>query len=80
MMVVDVTASEPFHAGRAAPLIDPWPYSSTNPVRSYDVLADGSFLAAELSREGATRYTNVAVNEFHVVPNFFEDLKARAGK
>ena len=62
--------------GRAAPLIDPWPYVGTIDVRSYDILADGSFVAVV----GLVRRNQFRVTELHVVLNFFEDLKGRAGK
>ncbi len=45
MMVVDVAPGDPFRAGRAAALIDPWPCQRTGLARAFDVLADGSFAA-----------------------------------
>ena len=87
MMVVDVAPGDPFRAGRSAPFIDPWPVLSTTPLRSHDVLADGSFVAA--SDYGQTDAVEGAMSEIrndrmpfrvgqiHVVQNFFEELKAR---
>jgi dipeptidyl aminopeptidase/acylaminoacyl peptidase len=81
MMVVDVTPGDPFRVGPAESLIDPWPYRATLPVRSYDVLADGSFIVAANADEtvdGDPRQ-QTRVSEFHVVLNFFEVLKERMG-
>ena len=69
-------------------LIDPWPYASTTPVRSHDVLADGSFVAigaVDAAADGASTLIRDAwrrlnrVSEFHDVLNFFEEPKERVG-
>ena len=85
MMVVDVTPGDPFRVGPAESLIDPWPYGQTIPVRSYDVLADGSFIVTanvdgdEDPAEPIGLRQRNRVSEFHVVLNFFEVLKERVG-
>ncbi len=89
MVVVDVTPGDPFRVGPAESLIDPWPYGTTMPVRSHDVLADGSFIVTANADENVVgdeapagaislRQRN-RVSEFHVVLNFFEELKERVG-
>ena len=89
MMVVDVTPGDPFRVGPAESLIDPWPYSNTIPVRAHDVLADGSFIVTANADENVVGDEEPAepisfrqrnrVSEFHVVLNFFEELKERVG-
>jgi serine/threonine-protein kinase len=86
MMVVDVAPGNPFRAGRAAALIDPWPYQGTFPVRSHDLLTDGSFVATlseggEVGggeeQAGLILRNRYRVGELQVVLNFFEELRAR---
>jgi eukaryotic-like serine/threonine-protein kinase len=81
MMAVDVLAGEPFRASRAAALM-PWPYATTNPGRSYDVLADGSFVVRPLEDEAleprALLRALHRVGKIHVVLNFVEELRRRA--
>ncbi len=48
MMTADVVSESPFRIGRARILIDPWPYETTGPLRNYDVMPDGSFIATRL--------------------------------
>jgi hypothetical protein len=84
MMVVDVTPGASFGAGRARPLIDPWPYATFAPVRGYDVLADGTFVTsiAEDTLAGGDEETSLrqrfSVKQFHMVLNFSEELRRRA--
>ena len=56
-----------------------WPYVSSDPVRSHDALADGSFLAVAAAGDSASRpyCTRYRVSEMQVVLNFAEELKAR---
>jgi Tol biopolymer transport system component len=89
MMVVDVAPGDPFRAGAPEPLIDPWLYGGTTPARNYDVLADGSFVVAldedafpagdGDSAEAIPLRQRNGVGEFHVVLNFLEELRERAG-
>ncbi|WP_411279071.1 TolB family protein [Gemmatimonas sp.] len=79
LMVADVTLGDAVRVARAEPFITPWPYESTVYLRSYDVLADGSFLAVasvgdSTSLPCRTRYR---VSDMHVVLNFAEALEAR---
>ncbi len=77
LMAVDVTPGDEFQAGRAAPLIDPWTFSFT-PVRGYDLFPDGSFVLA-VADDDRSLSEQFGVTEFHVILNFFEELKARVG-
>jgi hypothetical protein len=81
MMVVDIAAGEP---SRARPLIDPWPYARSIPVRTYGVAADGRFIAIKVTeltdgdeKKPAWRYQRYQVGELHVVLDFFEELRQR---
>ena len=74
-MAVDVTAGDEFQAGRAAPLIDPWTFNLT-PVRGYDVFPDGSFVIA-VADDDRSLVEQFGLTEFHVILNFFEQLKER---
>jgi serine/threonine-protein kinase len=76
MMVVDVDAGARFQAGRATPLLDWEPYGGGAVVRAYDVLADGAFIVSRSDDEVGSRQAN-RVEEFHVVLNFFEELRER---
>lgn len=87
MMVVEVFADGELSPGRPVPLIEPWPYYSTIPVRAHDVLADGSFVATlervdaqvpEGARVQPSRLQN-RVSEIHVVLNWVEELRERLG-
>ncbi len=60
-----------------APLIDPWTFNVT-PVRGYDVFPDGSFVTAVLD-DDRSLLEQFGVTEFHVILNFFEELKERVG-
>ncbi len=77
LWAVDVTPGDEFQAGRPAPLIDPWPLGS-QPVRRYDLFPDGSFViwVEDDDRSGSEQF---GVTEFHVILNFFEELKERVG-
>ena len=74
-MAVDVTPGDPFQAGRAAPFIDPWTFNLI-PVRGYDVFPDGSFVIA-VAEDDRSYSEQFGVTEFHVILNFFEELKER---
>ncbi len=74
-MAVDVAPGDEFRAGRAAPLIDPWTFGGT-PVRGYDVFPDGSFVIA-VADDDRSPLEQFGVTEFHVILNFFEELKER---
>jgi hypothetical protein len=81
MMVVDVLDGSP---SRARSLFDPWIYAWTVPGRNYDVLPDGSFVAATreialtLSEEELQNTLRQRqVTELHVVLNFVEELRRR---
>ena len=76
-MAVDVTPGDEFRAGRPASLIDPWTFDLT-PARGYDVFPDGSFVIA-VADDDRSLLEQVGVTEFHVIRNFFEELKARMG-
>lgn len=77
-LATPVLPGSPFRAARAVALIASWPYNRSIPVRGYDVLADGSFIAATSGDSAAipdrTRYR---VSEMHVVLNFAGEFKAR---
>ncbi len=75
MMAVDVTPGDEFQAGRPAPLIDPWTFTVV-PVRGYDVFPDGSFVIA-VADDDRSLLEQFGVTEFHVILNFFEELKER---
>jgi hypothetical protein len=86
MMAVDVITGDQIRPGRAVPLIDPWLYLSTTPVRSHDVLPDGSLVAileGDAEADGATVSPNeqarrlARVGEIHIVLNFLEQLRRR---
>ncbi|OGT70687.1 MAG: hypothetical protein A3H44_11065 [Gammaproteobacteria bacterium RIFCSPLOWO2_02_FULL_57_10] len=89
---VDITlnttnSGSPLQVGREAVLIEPWPYQSITPTRSFDVAPDGSFIVIKLVDDSAAtpgeapaartrrRY---AVPEFYIVLNFAEELRGRA--
>ena len=74
-LAVDVTPGDAFQAGRPAPLIDPWTFSFTA-VRGYDVFPDGSFVIA-VTDDDRSQLEQFGVTEFHVILNFFEELKER---
>ncbi len=77
LMAVDVTAGDEFQVGRSAPLIHPWTFTIA-PVRGYDVFPDGSFEIAVLD-DDRSLLEQFGVTEFHVILNFFEELKERVG-
>jgi dipeptidyl aminopeptidase/acylaminoacyl peptidase len=86
MMAVDVLTGEQIRAGRAVPLIDPWPYVVSTPGASHDVLPDGSFVAVmdvDSGGDGVTLTVNQRsrlsgrVAEIHIVLNFLEELRGR---
>ncbi len=76
-MAVDVTPGARFRAGRPAPLIDRWVFSFIR-VRGSDVFADGSFVIA-VPEDDRSRFEQFGVTEFHVILNWFEELKAKVG-
>ena len=61
--------------GALAPLIDPWTFS-VSPVRGYDLFPDGSFVIA-LPDDDRSPWEQFGATEFHVILNFFEELKER---
>jgi serine/threonine-protein kinase len=80
LMAVDVRLGNDLQFGRAVSLIDPW-RPAHYPVRGYDELADGSFLAQVLldgDRDAWIRRNRAT--EVHVIWNFFEELNARVGR
>jgi len=82
LMAADIVDGDDFRTGRAAPLINPWPYIILANVRGYDILQDGSFIGASLGGEAAgSQFSTIQerrrVGEFHMVLNFFEELRAR---
>lgn len=85
LMTVDIEVGDELHVGRAVPLIDPWRYDTTIPIRSPDVAADGSFIARRGLRDADFREgTRVnreriadRVEQIHVVLNWFEELRER---
>jgi hypothetical protein len=83
MMVADVVPGDDFGVSGAAPFIDPWTYGSHSPSRAYDVLADGSLIVSQYESGSAGTLLwfqeRFRVDEFHVVLNFFEELRTRAG-
>jgi len=85
-MAVDVTPGDEFQVGRPAPLIDPWPLLTGDPIRSYDVFADGSFVlvrdedGSQTGGDGesvARRLEQFGATELHVILNWAEELKER---
>jgi len=48
-------------------------------VRSYDVLPDGSLVTGRVTEDVDSILASRAVRELHVVLNFAEELKRRAG-
>ena len=79
MMVVDMDEGRP---SPARPLIDPWPYDTYNPARSYDVLEAGGFIATidddEIGNDRERYYRErYRVDEIQVILNFFEVLRQR---
>ena len=84
MMVAEVVSRDPFRVGRPRPYIDPWPYGTTSPERSYDVLPDGSFIATELvspvgSGAGSRAATRrlYRVGAVHVIVHFAAGLRGK---
>jgi eukaryotic-like serine/threonine-protein kinase len=79
VMAVDFTAEDRFLAGRPEVLMD-WPSGGRMPNRGYDVFSDGSFLTQvrpeRLGLDDPEASVFVAT-EYHVILNFFEELKAR---
>ena len=78
-MAAHVTTEPDFHVERVRRLIDPWPYGETAPLRSYDVFPDGSFVAIRLNGDLEAVFRSLAARQIHVVLNFSEELKERAG-
>jgi eukaryotic-like serine/threonine-protein kinase len=78
MMVADVATEPDFRVDRVRSLIDPWSYRMTGPMRSYDVLPDGSFVAVRDTTDRDSAFALLAAREIHVVLNFAEELKRRA--
>ena len=76
-MAADVSTDPDFRVQRVKPLIDPWPYVTTQPARSYDVLPDGSFVAIEDDDAHDPLRASRVAREIHVVLNFDEELKRR---
>ena len=73
LMSVSVTAGDDLRPGRPTPFIA-WNANLTKnfPVRSYDVMGSGSFVAVMREEQ-----TGLQVSQLHVVLNFFEELKVR---
>jgi eukaryotic-like serine/threonine-protein kinase len=90
MMDVDVTPADSFVAGRPEVLLESWSYGNYFPGRGYDVLPNGSFIVAAPVSAIAARDDPEAVrqnqleelpgDEIHVVLNFTEELRRRAGE
>ena len=74
IMVVDIAEGRP---SRARLLIDPWPYNTATPARSYDVLEDGGFIAVMIEDESSNFRERYRVDELQVVFNFVEVLRQR---
>ena len=74
-MAVDVTPGDEVQAGRPAPLIDPWAFNAA-PVTAYGVFPDGSFVT-RVADDDRSYWERLGVTEFHVILNFFEELKGR---
>ena len=77
LWAVDVTPGDDFQVGGTVPLIDPWTFSGTAPVRSYDVFPDGSFVGRVEDDDGRSLIERYGAAELHVILNFFELLKDR---
>jgi hypothetical protein len=87
LMVAEVDGTgEEFRSGSPEVFIDPWRYQGYTPLRSHDVLADGSFLAivdqgrfegSDVSPRTSDRFR---VETFHVVLNFLEELMTEMGR
>jgi eukaryotic-like serine/threonine-protein kinase len=85
MMTVDVASENPFRVGHADILIDPWPYEVSNPIRGYDVMTDGSFIAARLKvpaglhpKPGLEYLEMYKADTIHVIANFTSELGGKA--
>jgi len=74
MMQVDIADGKP---SPARSVIHPWPYLTTVPTRSYDILEDGAFIAVAIDEEFTNFRDLNSVDEIHVVLNFFEVLRQR---
>jgi serine/threonine protein kinase len=79
-IIQGVTTGPDVRVERVRKLIDPWPYRTTVPARSYDVLPDGSFVAVRDPDDSGTTFGAVVARQIHVVRNFSEELKQRARK
>ena len=77
LMAADVSTDPDVRVQRVRPFIDRWPYVWTQPVRSYDVLPDGSFVAIEKDDAHDPLLVSRVAREIHVVLNFAEELKRR---
>ncbi len=66
-----VTASRPIE-------VMEWRAVVSTPARQYDVFPDGSFVIA-VADDDRSRLEQFGVTEFHVILNFFEELKERVG-
>ena len=73
MMTVNNTTDPPFTAGKPRMLFEEGRYEFSQPLRSYDVSADGRFLMLERAEQPTERVT-----ELRVVLNWFEELKRLA--
>ncbi len=79
LMAVDVSpGGDELQAGRAARLID-LSIGGFAPARRYDVFTDGSFVTAVVLDYDRSPLERLGATEFHVILNFFEELKARVG-
>ena len=81
LWAVDVTPGDPFQVGGAVPLIDPWTFEGTRPVRSYDVFPDGLFVGIGSDPDVSVedRQATLRATELHIVLNWFEELRERLG-
>jgi Tol biopolymer transport system component/predicted Ser/Thr protein kinase len=70
---VTVTTSPAFKFGVPKPVPRPFQESAPTSARMYDMMPDGRFLSFGLTRPGGA----TTRQEFHVVLNWFEELKAR---
>ena len=70
MMTVNITTDPAFIAGKPRMLFEEDRYQTSDPLRSYDVAADGRFLMLKFSEQPSE-----PVTQLRVVLNWFEELK-----
>jgi serine/threonine-protein kinase len=72
---VDVTLGDSFEAGLPEPVIDPWSYQSTIPLRSWDPDPEGAIYATTVEIQGAR--LRWGVEDVHLFLNFTSELTRR---